>query len=167
MAAATRQSAVKLVELAAAIAVTCILAAVAYSAYRTYEGKRQVADGIAVASELIPFVTEHFRRHGEVPTNLDAFGGSLPRLPLGSIVRSVSVVDGRIDVVYDDQADAAIAGRQLSLTPFETVERSVVWICGNRIPDPGLEPLGFAGGGRSSVQIPTTIERRYLSRHCR
>lgn len=165
MVAATRQSATTLVELAAVAAATCVVAALIYSAYRTYDVKRQVADGIAVGSELIPIVTELFHRHGEVPADLHAAGD--PLAAQSHIVESVKIVDGRIDIVYSERADPAIAGRQVSLTPFETAGRTVVWVCGNQIPGAGLKPLGFAGGGLRSQQIPTTIERRYLSPHCR
>jgi len=88
-------------------------------------------------------------------------------LASSTVVASVTIVDGRIDVLYGSLADPALAGRQISLTPYETVDRHVVWTCGNRVPGPGLEPLGFAGGGRTAVQLPTTIEPRYLSRSCR
>jgi hypothetical protein len=70
-------------------------------------------------------------------------------------------------VLYGAQADPSIAGRRISLTPYETVEGSVVWLCGNETPGPGLKPLGFAGGTRQAAQIPTTIEARYLSGPCR
>ena len=75
--------------------------------------------------------------------------------------------DGRIDIIYGGQADSAIAGRRISLTPYETAAPDIVWLCGNEIPEPGLQPLGFAGGGCQARQIPTTIEARYLPPACR
>jgi hypothetical protein len=134
------------------------------SAYRTYRIRHEVADGITAASELIATVTEFFQRYGEVPTQADLIH---PALPSSTVIGSVTVVDGRIDVLYGPLADPAIAGRQLSLTPYETVDRHVVWLCGNREPDPGLELLGFAGGGRRAAQLSTTIEPRYLPQSCR
>jgi type IV pilus assembly protein PilA len=82
-------------------------------------------------------------------------------------VESVTIVTGRIDVLYGAQADPSIVGRRISLTPYETVEGNVAWLCGNEAPGPGLQPLGFAAGGRQAAQIPTTIEARYLSGPCR
>ncbi len=162
-----RRSAITLAELGAVVAATVVVIAVAYSAFDTYRVKHEVAEGITVASELIPAVTEFFHRHGEVPTQRELTYP--PGTALGSsiVVGSVTVVDGRIDVLYGPLADRAIAGRQISLTPYETVDRHVVWICGNRAPGPGLEPLGFAGGGRTATQLSTTIEPRYLSQSCR
>jgi hypothetical protein len=156
------RSAITIGELLATLAATSIVVALAGSAYRTYAVRKEVGAGIALANELIPAVTERFLRHGEAPVELPA---DLQRA--NPLVESVTVVDGRIDVLYSGNADPSIAGRRLSLTPYETVERSVVWLCGNAIPGPGLEPLGFSGGGRQAIPIATTIEMRYLSGPCR
>ena len=167
MTAARRRSAISLGELGAVIVVTCIVVGLAYSAYHTYQVRRDVADGLAAASELIPLVTELFRRNGEVPREVEAPPRVSAGLSSGSAVESVSVVDGRIDVLYSAGANPAIAGRRISLTPYETVERHVVWVCGNRRPGAGLEPLGFASGGAQALQVATTIEARYLPQDCR
>ena len=74
---------------------------------------------------------------------------------------------GRVDVRFGRNADDAIAGRTLSLTPFETADQRVVWLCGNKLPGPGLEPLGFAGGAAEPVQILTLIDVRFLPPSCR
>ena len=165
MSTARRRSAFTLAELGAVIAATSVVAALAYSAYRTYAVRKEVSAGIALANELIPAVTEFFHRHGEVPATLDSpaahSGHASP------FVESVTVVDGRIDVLYGAQANPSIAGGRISLTPYETAQGHVVWLCGNETPGPGLQPLGFAGGSRQAAQIPTTIEARYLSGPCR
>lgn len=161
-----RRSAFTLGELAAVLAATSVVAALIYSAYRTHTVRSQVRAGIAVANELIPEVTEFFHRHGEAPATLEdaGLGGEEPASP---VVESVQVVDGRIDVLFGERADPAIAGRQISLTPYETANRGVVWMCGNQLPGPGLQPLGFASGARQAVQIPASIDARYLSAACR
>jgi len=165
MSTARRQSAFTLGELGAVLVATSVVAVLAYSAYRTYAVRKEVSAGIALANELIPAVTESFHRHGEVPATLE------PPLAysehVSPFVESVTIVAGRIDVLYGAQADPSIAGRRISLTPYETVDGNVVWLCGNETPGPGLKPLGFAGGSRQAAQIPTTIEARYLSGPCR
>ena len=167
MIATRRRSAISFGELAGIVGVTCIVLALGYSAYRTYRVQREVADGLVLASALVPAVTELFRRHEEVPGEIDVARLLGSDATSSAIVESVVVVDGRIDVLYGNRADAAIAGRRISLTPYETVERNVVWLCGNQIPGAGLQPLGFASGGRQAVQIPTTIEPLYLTQSCR
>jgi hypothetical protein len=162
---ARRRSAFTLAELGAVLAATSVVVALAYSVYRTYAVRREVSAGIAVANELIPGVTEFFRRHGEVPATLEPT--PTHSRPASPFVESVSIIDGRIDVLYGAQADPSIDGRRISLTPYETAQGHIVWLCGNETPDLGLEPLGFAGGGRQTTQIPTTVEARYLSGPCR
>jgi Tfp pilus assembly protein PilE len=150
------------IELGAVIAVTVVLAALAYSAQRTHAVRVQVADGVAAARQAQNRVVEAFRRQGEAPASIADLSA-----PLGAHVESVTVENGRIDILYGAGADAAISGRRLSLTPYETAALEVVWVCGNTIPGAGLLPLGFAGGSRQAVQIPTTIDTRWLPRTCR
>jgi hypothetical protein len=159
MSTSRRRSAFTLAELFAVLAATSIVAALGYSAYRTYTVRKEVNAGIAVANELIPAVTEFFHRHGEAPARLQS------QLTTAGPF-SVTAVDGRIDVLYGASADPSIAGGRISLTPYETVEGKVVWLCGNEKPGPGLNPLGFAGGGRQAVPLETTIDARYLSGPC-
>ena len=164
----TRRSAFTALELVTVVATTAIVAAVAYSAYRTYQVRAEVDDGLAAASEMMPYVDDFFRRHGEVPPDLDALRPhAAASLEGGAVVETVNVVDGRIDVLFGAGADPSIAGRRISVTPYETADMQVVWVCGNESPGPGLVPLGFAGGGRQASQEPTTIEDRYLSSDCR
>lgn len=155
------------VELTILIAVTTLVGAVAYSAWRTHGVRGQVAEGLAAARVAQDAVAREFRASGDVPaTTVEA------RIPaasdgIGRFIASLSVENGRIDIVYGGEADPAIVGGHISLTPYETATPDIVWLCGNHIPGPGLHPLGFAGGGRQALQIPTTIEARYLPPTCR
>jgi hypothetical protein len=63
--------------------------------------------------------------------------------------------------------DSVLAGKILSLTPFETADQNVVWVCGNEFSGVGLNPLGFAAGGPQAEQVVTAIEDRYLPPACR
>jgi type II secretory pathway pseudopilin PulG len=157
-----------LIELVAALAATVLVAAVGLSAYRTHVVRDQVAATLVRSEALQARVAESFQRFGVPPR--DAAEAGVPAdagRSLADYVGSVAITDGRIDIRYDDAADAAIAGRTLSLTPFETVSRDVVWVCGNALPGAGLEPLGFAGGVRRALQTITTIDARYLPSACR
>ncbi len=156
------------IELVATLAVTALIAAAGFSAYRTHVVRDRIAATVVRSEPLQARVAESFRRFGVPPRNAAEAGvphdaGS----SLGDYVASVAVSDGRIDIRYHDAADAAIAGQTLSLTPFETVGRDVVWVCGNALPGIGLEPLGFAGGVRQALQTVTTIDGRYLPSACR
>jgi prepilin-type N-terminal cleavage/methylation domain-containing protein len=157
-----------LVELVAALAVTALLAAAGFSAYRTHVVRDRIAATVVRSEPLQARVADAFRRFGIPPR--DAAEAGVPEDAgrwLGDYVASVAITDGRIDIRYDDAAAAAIAGRTLSLTPFETVSRDVLWVCGNALPGAGLKPLGFAGGARRAAQTITTIDARYLPSACR
>jgi hypothetical protein len=156
------------IELVIVLAVTAVVVALIASAIRTYSVRNEIKAVIDYASAVEPAIAREFMHLGEVPPDaaFDAFGG--PHAGAGQrFVDAIAVSAGRIDVRFGKAANAAIAGRTLSLTPYETADLEIVWVCGNEIPEPGLKPLGFSGGGRQSVQIPTTVEARYLPSTCR
>jgi hypothetical protein len=155
-------------ELAIVIAVTALIAGLGASAYKTYVVRREVTASVAFAAPAQEHVTQSFKRYGEPPRDRESAGLSRGKGDSrGQYVDWIDVVDGRVDLHFGSEADAALAGRTLSLTPFETADREVFWVCGNRIPGPGLKPLGFANGARQAVQVVTQIEPRYLPSTCR
>jgi type IV pilus assembly protein PilA len=152
------------IELALALAVTAVLGGLGFSAYRTHVVRSEIARGVAVADAARREVETAFERDSEPPPD----GRSVGLASVSSdYVESLEIVDGRIDLRFGAAASPAIAGRTLSLTPFETATQEIVWVCGNRIPGPGLQPLGFANGARQAVQVITQIEPRYLPPNCR
>jgi type IV pilus assembly protein PilA len=155
-------------ELALVVAVTALVAGLGASAYKTYVVRREVTASVGFAADAQEHVTRAFKRYGEPPSDREASG--LPSSRGDSHDRYVDwidVVDGRVDLHFGNEADAAIAGRTLSLTPFETADLEVFWVCGNRVAGAGLKPLGFANGARQAVQVVTPIEPRYLPSTCR
>lgn len=157
-----------LVEGVIVVAVTALVGAVGVSAVRTYLVRAEIAESLAFAKYAQDQVTRAFRNTGTPPAGRADAGLSNDGSDTKSRhVAETRVTDGRIDLVFGAAANAALQGRILSLTPFETADRQVVWICGSKPPGVGLKPLGFAGGGRVAVQPPTTIEPRYLPPACR
>ena len=159
---------VSLAEMAIVLAVTGLLFGLGASAYKTYVVRGQITQSLALAARAQAQVAESFRRDGEPPADRVAAGqprdGTADR---GTYVDSIEIVDGRIDLRFGGGADPSLKGRTLSLTPFESANRDVFWVCGNRIAGAGLQPLGFANGARHAVQVVTQIEPRYLPSHCR
>ncbi|HZF29665.1 MAG TPA: pilin [Gammaproteobacteria bacterium] len=160
---------VTLIELVIVIGATCVIIAVGVSGYRTYTIRREVIAGMQLAEHTKAAVAAAFTQSHDVPAD----GAGLATYTQGGLaksgpfVESIDVVDGRIDIVFGNGSQPAIADRRLSLTPYETAGLEIVWLCGNEIPGPGLEPLGFASGGRQPLQIATTVEARYLPSRCR
>jgi type IV pilus assembly protein PilA len=162
------QSGFTQLEAVAVLAITLLIGALVVAAVRTYLVRAEIEESIALAKYAQDQVTRAFRRTGAPPA--DSASADLSDDRLDGAVRYVAetrVTDGRIDLVFGPEANAALEGHTLSLTPFETADRQVVWICGSKVPGVGLNPLGFAGGGPLAVQPATTIERRYLPRTCR
>lgn len=150
------------VELLIVLALAAGLGALLTSAYRTFSVRVQVAASIDQTGALRDAVVAAYGRSGEAPA-----AASPPTLALQASIASASVSDGRIDIVFGPDADPALTGRRLPLTPYESADGQVEWVCGNEIPGLGLQPLGFAAGGRQAVQIPATVEPRYLPSRCR
>ncbi len=157
-----------IVELAAVLAVTAIIGALGVSAYRTYAVRAEIASGIANTEAVRDRVASAFKTTGVPPMDRQTVGLAPGHdAAWGDYVEDVEVVRGRVDVRFGRNADDAIAGRTLSLTPFETADQRVVWLCGNKLPGPGLQPLGFAGGAAEPVQMLTLIDVRFLPPSCR
>jgi type IV pilus assembly protein PilA len=154
------------IEPALVLTATGLVAALVVSAIRTYSVRAQVASGVQLATPWGSLVEVGFRHLGRVPAGWEELNAG--PVDISSIyVDSVQLADGRLDIVYGNEAAPAISGKRLSLTPYETADQAVVWVCGNDVPGVGLEPLGFASGGSQAVQIPATIASRYLPAGCR
>ena len=165
----SRQSGFSTVELAIVIAATLLVAALGVSIYRTHSVRAEIAASVEEAAPAKHLVVAAFRENGAPPADAVATGIDTTARGLLSIphVESLEVHNGRIDLRFGADADGAIAGKTLSLTPFETADHEVVWVCGGKTPGVGLEPLGFAAGGPQAVSVVTSIEDRYLPRSCR
>jgi type IV pilus assembly protein PilA len=155
-------------ELVVVIAVTAIIGALGTSALRTYLVRKQVIASLAVAASIQERVAKAFRTAGVPPADWHSAGFPVSAGDIDAeYVEAIDIADGRVEIRFGRAAAAALAQRTLSLTPFETADMQIVWICGNQAPGVGLEPLGFTGGSGQAAQLPTTIERRYLPSTCR
>jgi type IV pilus assembly protein PilA len=154
------------IELVLALVATGLVAALVVSAFRTYAIRAEVASGVQLASPWRSIVEFGFRHAGHVPHAWEDLNAG--PVDISSIyVDTVQLADGRLDIIYGNEAAPAISGKRLSLTPYETPDQTVVWVCGNDGPGVGLQPLGFATGGAQAVQLPATIPSRYLPAECR
>jgi type IV pilus assembly protein PilA len=173
----TVQKGFTLIELMIVVAIIGILAAIAIPAYQDYTIRAQVTEGLNLAGAAKAAVAESFSNTGIAPANRTAAGMTATATDTnGKYVASVAITNGRIDVTYGNQANAALqpggAGLVLGLTPYETPDLSVAWRCGAApIPGTGTQPLGTAGGGTTAAyaagSLAAATTQKYLPKACR
>ena len=147
------------------IAIIGILASLAISAYQTYTVRAQVSEALNMAAGAKVPIVDAFLTEGEPPRDRVAAGMTpLATDTQGNYVASVNVEDGRVDIVFGNDAHAAIFGDRLSLTPYTMPGGTIIWRCG-AAGAPSATPLD--GGGVSSEHLDPTIESRYLPAACR
>ena len=71
----------------------------------------------------------------------------------GNYVTEVLITNGTITITYGNEANTVVNGETLSLTPYESVDLSVVWRCGSATAPAGAALLGTAGGGQTAAYI--------------
>ena len=170
----TRQSGFTLIELMIVVAIIGILASIGVSSYQTYTVRAQVTEGLNFAGNgaKVPIV-DAYTMTGQAPANRSAAGFSGSALDTyGKYVKSVDVVNGRLDVTFGNDANAIIGDTTLSLTPYETPDGSVVWRCGDsEVPTSpngtALSTIGSSGAGNAASYAVSTVDSRYLPSTCR
>ena len=155
------------IELAAVIAVTLLMVALAVSSYRTHTVRRQVGESLAAVVPLQELVRKAFDGTGVPPASERDVPGSWAAMPPLRAIEAVTIKHGAIEIRFGNDADTSLRGRVLDVTPFETTEGQVVWLCGDAPAEVGLYPLGFFGGTNLPTGLQTTVDPRYLPAECR
>jgi type IV pilus assembly protein PilA len=138
-----KNSGFTLIELMIVVAIIAILAAIALPAYQDYLVRSQISEGLTLSTGAKASVWDFISNTGRLPPNNQSSGMVTPTSITGSYVTSVTISNTGIAVQFGNEANAAILGRVLRLSPV-TSAGSIDWRC-----------------------ISSTIHARYLPTVCR
>ena len=128
-----KQQGFTLIELMIVVAIIGILAAIAIPAYQDYTIRAQVSEGLNLSGGAKTAVTEYFQDRGTLPGDNAEAGVAASGDIEGNYVSQVAIANGVITVTYsstgNQEANAAIDGDTLTLTPNTANAGSVDWNC--------------------------------------
>jgi type IV pilus assembly protein PilA len=163
----TLQKGFTLIELMIVVAIIGILAAIAIPAYQDYTIRAQVSEGLNLSAAAKAAIAESFLNNGVPPaTRLLAGMSAAATDTEGKYVTQVAVVNGGITVTYGNDANAIITGDTLGITPYETGDLSVAWVCGTSTPPAGTALMGTLAGTAATPGV-TSLDPQYMPASCR
>jgi type IV pilus assembly protein PilA len=127
------------VELLIVLAIISILAAIAVPAYRDYELRAQVAEGLIFLGDAKSAINEFYSRWGRMPADNSEAGLRSPEALKGKYLRSLSVNGGVMVESFELGYDLAGQPIQRTLTMRPWLNATIagapiVWSCGEQEP---------------------------------
>lgn len=156
----------------AALSVPVGYLALAIPAYRDFEVRTQIAEGLTLAHEFELAVDLHRIEYGEWPADLTAL--QIDDYTQGLVneakfVDAIEIVDGTVVVRFNAVTHADLQNRRLALRPWLNEDEQIAWQCGRAEPPPGAwnNSAGPRGNGSSSRAVASDLPDRHLPVSCR
>ena len=130
----TAQKGFTLIELMIVVAIIGILAAIALPAYQDYTIRTKVTEGLNLAGAAKLAVADSYTSIGALPADNAAAGLATPANIASKYVKTVTVANGVISIVYGNTGtlggNPAMDGKTVTLTPDVTTHQgSITWTC--------------------------------------
>jgi type IV pilus assembly protein PilA len=159
-----------LIELMIVVAIIGILAAIAIPAYQNYTIRAQVTEGLSLADGWKTSIAEYYAQNGSFPTCASTTGGSgciasAATSTTGKYVGAITIpTTGGIQIQYSStapyQANKAIGGLNLFMTPYLSTNNDIIWVCGTAaVVSTASLPTGVTVG-------TTNVPPQYLPSAC-
>ena len=150
-----------LIELMAVVAVIAILAMIALPNMQDRIVRAQIVEAVPIADIAKPGIGAAWRATKALPADNASLGLPQADKIVGNLVRSVSIDNGAIHIVFGNKANSALQGKTLSLRPAVVEDAPVVpvaWLCGH-----ATAPQKMVAQGADKTDVP----ERYLPMNCR
>jgi len=142
-----------LIEAMIAVVIVGVLATLAVPGLLSTRVRDQVVESAQLIDVAKKQVNAFWTANGTMPRNNDEAGLPIPEKMVANYVKSVTVTDGVIEVVFGNNASGAIANKRLILRPAvidDTPAVPIAWVCGH-----AHVPANMTARGEDRTDLPS------------